>query len=72
TEAEKLHASPTLPRSVTQNIAMHGRLFEEGRMLALARVLESRFDVWRGRRPPVDGTDQRASVPCQRRYARRT
>jgi Asp-tRNA(Asn)/Glu-tRNA(Gln) amidotransferase A subunit family amidase len=45
---------PAGPRSrVTQNIAMHGRLFEEGKMLALARVLESRFDVWRGR-PPVD------------------
>ena len=45
---------PSGPKSrVTQNIAMHGRLFEEGKMLALARVLESHFDVWRGR-PPVD------------------
>jgi hypothetical protein len=56
---------------VTQNIAMHGRLFEEGKMLALARALESRFDVWRGR-PPVDcPTIYTRSVPCQERSLRR-
>lgn len=36
---------------VTQNIAIHGRLFEEGKMLALARAIEARVDVWRERPP---------------------
>ncbi|MDT9601022.1 amidase [Sphingosinicella rhizophila] len=36
-------------RRVTSNISMHGRLFEEGKMLALARLLEEKLDVWRER-----------------------
>ncbi len=32
---------------ITQNIAMHGRLFEEGSMLALASALEQKLGVWR-------------------------
>jgi Asp-tRNA(Asn)/Glu-tRNA(Gln) amidotransferase A subunit family amidase len=36
---------------VTQNIAIHGRLFEEGKMLALARAIEERANVWRERPP---------------------
>jgi Asp-tRNA(Asn)/Glu-tRNA(Gln) amidotransferase A subunit family amidase len=31
---------------VTRNVAFHGRLFEEGTMLALARALESKLGVW--------------------------
>jgi len=45
-------ASGGSPRTVTQNVTMHGRLFEEGRLLALGRALEQRLDVWR-RRPPL-------------------
>jgi len=45
-------ADPKGPRHrITQNIAMHGRLFEEGKMLALARALEAKYDVWRGQPP---------------------
>ncbi|MFN0180748.1 MAG: amidase [Gemmatimonadales bacterium] len=38
---------------VTQNVAFHGRLFEEGKMLAVARALEAKLGV-SGERPPVD------------------
>ncbi len=38
--------------TVTQNVAFHGRLFEEGTILTLAAALEARLDVWR-RRPPT-------------------
>lgn len=38
---------------ITQNVALHGRLFEEGTLLALGAALERRLDVWR-QRPPVD------------------
>jgi Asp-tRNA(Asn)/Glu-tRNA(Gln) amidotransferase A subunit family amidase len=38
--------------TVTRNVAFHGRLFEEGTMLALASALESKLGVWQ-RRPPV-------------------
>lgn len=31
---------------VTQNVAFHGRLFEEGKMIAVARALEEKLDVW--------------------------
>ena len=37
---------------ITQNVAFHGRLFEEGKMLAVARALESRLAV-SGDRPSV-------------------
>ncbi len=37
---------------ITENITFHGRLFEEGKMLALGRALEERLNVWR-ERPPV-------------------
>jgi hypothetical protein len=33
-------------------VAFHGRLFEEGTMLAVARALESKLGVWQ-RRPPI-------------------
>ncbi|MEI9851472.1 MAG: amidase family protein [Sphingomonas sp.] len=46
-------ADPATPRRrVTCNVAMHGRLFEEGRLIALGRALETELDVWR-ERPPV-------------------
>ena len=38
---------------VTQNVAFHGRLYEEGKMLAVARALEARLGV-AAERPPVD------------------
>jgi hypothetical protein len=38
--------------TVTRNVAFHGRLFEEGTMLAVARALESKLGVWQ-RRPPI-------------------
>jgi Asp-tRNA(Asn)/Glu-tRNA(Gln) amidotransferase A subunit family amidase len=41
----------TKSHRVTQNITMHARMFEEGRMLALARALEEKFGVWRERPP---------------------
>jgi hypothetical protein len=37
---------------VTSNISLHGRLYEEGKMLALARALEEKLDVWHIR-PPI-------------------
>ena len=46
-------ADPHGPQhTVTRNVAFHGRLFEEGTMLALARALESKLGVWQ-RRPPI-------------------
>lgn len=51
-----LAPAPTDPKgpahTITQNVAFHGRLFEEGKILALARALEAKLDVWR-ERPPV-------------------
>ncbi|WP_129778318.1 amidase [Peristeroidobacter soli] len=38
--------------TITRNVTFHGRLFEEGRMIALARILEARLGV-QARRPPV-------------------
>jgi Asp-tRNA(Asn)/Glu-tRNA(Gln) amidotransferase A subunit family amidase len=38
--------------TVTRNVTFHGRLFEEGTMLAIGRALESKLGVWQ-RRPPV-------------------
>jgi hypothetical protein len=37
---------------ITRNVTFHGRLFEEGKMLAVARALESRLGVWQ-RPPPI-------------------
>ena len=37
---------------ITQNVCLHGRLFDEGRMLALARAVEQKLGVWR-ERPPL-------------------
>jgi len=46
-------ADPHGPQhTVTRNVTFHGRLFEEGTMLALARALESKLGVWE-RRPPI-------------------
>lgn len=46
-------ADPHGPQhTVTRNVAFHGRLFEEGTMLAVARALESKLNVWQ-RRPPI-------------------
>jgi Asp-tRNA(Asn)/Glu-tRNA(Gln) amidotransferase A subunit family amidase len=39
-------------RTITRNVTFHGRLFEEGKMLALARTLEAHLGV-QARRPPV-------------------
>lgn len=39
--------------TITRNVTFHGRLFDEGRMIALARLLEARLGV-QARRPPVD------------------
>ena len=38
--------------TITQNVSFHGRLFEEGKMLAVARAMEEHLNVWR-HRPPV-------------------
>lgn len=38
--------------TITRNVTFHGRLFEEGKMLALAHALEDRLGVW-DRRPPI-------------------
>lgn len=46
-------ADPHAPaHTVTRNVAFHGRLFEEGTMLALARALESKLGVWQ-RHPSI-------------------
>jgi Asp-tRNA(Asn)/Glu-tRNA(Gln) amidotransferase A subunit family amidase len=51
-----LYPLPTDPNGpkhkITANISMHGRLFEEGKMLALAGAIEKKLDVWKDR-PPV-------------------
>jgi hypothetical protein len=45
-------ADPKEPEhTITCNVAFHGRPFEEGSMLALARALESALGVWQRRRP---------------------
>jgi hypothetical protein len=31
--------------TITRNVAFHGRLYEEGKMLSLARRLEQKLDV---------------------------
>ncbi len=31
---------------VTSNVSLHGRLYEEGKMLAVARAIEQKLDVW--------------------------
>jgi Asp-tRNA(Asn)/Glu-tRNA(Gln) amidotransferase A subunit family amidase len=38
--------------TVTRNVTFHGRLFEEGPMLAIAHALESKLGVWQ-RHPPI-------------------
>ncbi|MEO8450758.1 MAG: amidase [Gemmatimonadota bacterium] len=40
------------PHTITQNVAFHGRLFEEGKILALGRALEAKLDVM-SHRPPT-------------------
>ena len=40
------------PHTITRNVAFHGGLFEEGKILALARALEERLGV-HGHRPPI-------------------
>lgn len=49
--APKQPAGP--PHTITQNVALHGRLYEEGTILALARALEVKLAVGH-HRPPVD------------------
>jgi Asp-tRNA(Asn)/Glu-tRNA(Gln) amidotransferase A subunit family amidase len=38
--------------TITQNLTFHGRLYEEGTLLALGRALEARMSIWKAR-PPV-------------------
>ena len=40
------------PHTITRNVAFHGRLFEEGKIIALARALEERLGVHH-HRPPI-------------------
>ena len=40
------------PHTITRNVAFHGRLFEEGKILALGRALEERLGVYH-HRPPI-------------------
>ena len=40
------------PHTITRNVAFHGRLFEEGKILALARALEERLGEYH-HRPPI-------------------
>jgi Asp-tRNA(Asn)/Glu-tRNA(Gln) amidotransferase A subunit family amidase len=42
----------TALHTVTQNLTFHGRLYEEGTLLAFGRELEAQMDVWKAR-PPV-------------------
>ncbi|MEX2152380.1 MAG: amidase [Gemmatimonadaceae bacterium] len=37
---------------ITQNVAFHGRLFEEGKIIALGRALEKKLGIWQ-ERPPI-------------------
>lgn len=37
---------------VTSNVSLHGRLYEEGKMLAIAHAIEKRLNVWH-ERPPI-------------------
>ncbi|MDB5584929.1 MAG: Amidase [Bradyrhizobium sp.] len=37
---------------VTSNVSLHGRLYEEGKILAVAHALEKRLDVWHVQ-PPI-------------------
>ncbi|WP_165191680.1 amidase [Caulobacter soli] len=50
-----LYGQPLDPQGpkhrVTANLTLHGRLFEEGKILAVARALEDQLDVW-AERPP--------------------
>jgi Asp-tRNA(Asn)/Glu-tRNA(Gln) amidotransferase A subunit family amidase len=47
-------ANPHAPsHTVTRNVAFHGRLFEEGTMLAVAHALENRLGIWQ-RHPSID------------------
>ncbi len=39
-------------KRVTQNVVFHGRLFEEGKMISVARALEEKLGVW-AERPPL-------------------
>jgi Asp-tRNA(Asn)/Glu-tRNA(Gln) amidotransferase A subunit family amidase len=41
----------SVPHTITRNVAFHGRLFEDGTMLALAHALESKLGV--SRRHPI-------------------
>lgn len=38
---------------VTTNVSLHGRLFEEGKLLALSRAIEEALNVWH-ERPPIE------------------
>jgi Asp-tRNA(Asn)/Glu-tRNA(Gln) amidotransferase A subunit family amidase len=42
----------TRPRIITQNLTLHGRLYQEGTLLAIGHALERRLAVW-DRRPPI-------------------
>jgi Asp-tRNA(Asn)/Glu-tRNA(Gln) amidotransferase A subunit family amidase len=37
--------------TITQNLTFHGRLYEEGTLLALGRALEAKVDTWKARAP---------------------
>jgi Asp-tRNA(Asn)/Glu-tRNA(Gln) amidotransferase A subunit family amidase len=41
-------------RKVPQNVTLHGRLFEEGKLLAIGRLLEKASSAWRDRPPGCD------------------
>ncbi|MBM4187188.1 MAG: amidase [Gemmatimonadetes bacterium] len=41
---------PATPsKTITQNVTLHGRLFEEGKILAIGHALETRLGVWHHR-----------------------
>jgi Asp-tRNA(Asn)/Glu-tRNA(Gln) amidotransferase A subunit family amidase len=44
--------APATSHTITQNVTLHGRLYEEGKILALGHALESRLGAWH-HRPPI-------------------
>jgi hypothetical protein len=50
---QTIQTEPNGPKHrVTANGSLHGRLFEEGKILSLANAIERRLKVW-DQRPPI-------------------
>ena len=44
--------APAATHTITQNVTFHGRLYEEGKILAIGHALETQLNVWH-HRPPI-------------------